>query len=85
MVRCRGSAGSQRGGRRKKLSEDPEFRDAAWLVRNGVPFATAFGMDADDISTYRMPDDVRLALAVLFGEWEGGRYNWSTRTWEKQR
>lgn len=85
MVRRRAAARCRLGGIRKKLSEDPEFTRSAWLVRNGVPFSVAFGMDAGDLDTYRMPDDVRIALSVVFGQFDGNRYNWATHKWEERR
>ena len=54
-------------------------------MRNGVPFSVAFGMDAGDLDTYRMPDDVRIALSVVFGQFDGNRYNWATHKWEERR
>jgi hypothetical protein len=44
-------------------------------VKNNVPFDVAFSLDELD----------RLAWVVIFGEFEGQRFNWGTGRWEEQR
>jgi hypothetical protein len=51
------------------------IREACVLVKNGVLFDTAFGMD----------DDWRQALCVVFGELEGMRFNWATMAFEEPK
>jgi hypothetical protein len=44
-----------------------------WLVKNGVPWDVAEAMD----------DDERLAACIVFGRFEGNRWNWDTMAFEK--
>lgn len=50
-------------------------------MKNGVPFRVAMGI-ADDRSEYLSPD-IRTGLAIIFGELDGGKFNWNTLDWEK--
>ena len=45
-----------------------------YLVKNGVPYETAMGMD----------DDWAAAHAVVFGELDGGVFCTSTLSWKPQ-
>jgi hypothetical protein len=44
------------------------------LVKNGVPFDTAFAMD----------DETRAALCIITGELNGSRWNWKIMDWETE-
>jgi hypothetical protein len=46
-----------------------------WLVKNGVPYERAFDME----------DAERIAHSVVFGEFEGQKFNWSTMRFEKPK
>lgn len=43
------------------------------LVRTGVPFDTAFGMD----------EDWRRGLCIIAGELEGGEFDWGTMAFKE--
>lgn len=47
--------------------------EALWLVHNGVPFDTAFQLD----------DRTRTAFSIVFSEFHGGKFNWSTMRFER--
>ena len=36
------------------------------------------------IPAFSMPDDMRLALCVVFGEFEGNKFDWNSLGWVKQ-
>jgi hypothetical protein len=63
------------GGRRrdKKIATNPGIIECLWLVRNGVPFDTAF----------ELPDDIRAGFAIVFSQFEGAKFNFNTMTFEK--
>lgn len=44
-------------------------------MKNGVPFDVAFGMD----------DGLRLAFAITFGELDGGKFDFESKTWLEQK
>ncbi len=46
--------------------------DSLYLVRNGVPFDTAFSLD----------DTERLAFVVALGTLAGREYDWAERRWK---
>lgn len=50
------------------------MRECAWLVRNGVPFDTAFSMD----------EMMRSALGIMFSEMEGAKFNIEAMAFEAQ-
>jgi len=43
-------------------------------VKNGVPFDVAFSW----------PDDWALAAHVIFGQFDGGEWDWRERKWVKR-
>ncbi len=45
-----------------------------YLVKNGIPFDVAASLD----------DEERLAWSVIFGEFEGGHFEWETLSWKKE-
>ena len=49
------------------------MRECLWLVKNGVPFDVAFGMD----------DIKRTAFCIVMSEMEGSRFNWNTMQFEE--
>lgn len=51
-----------------------------WLVRNGVPFGTAFRTRPGFV----LGDAARAALCIICGEFEGRRFNYSTMQFEDQ-
>ena len=44
-------------------------------MKNGVPYDVALDMDDAD----------RLAHLIVFGEYEGNRWNWRRMAWEERR
>jgi hypothetical protein len=44
-----------------------------WLVKNGVPYDVAFNFDYSDL----------LAHWIVLGEFENGKWNWDTMSWDK--
>jgi len=58
------------------MMESVDTREALWLVRNGVPFDVAFGVDAI----------TRTAWCLMFSEMETGReFNWNTLKFEEPK
>lgn len=52
------------------------MRECLWLVRNGIPFDIAFGLD----------EKKRTAWAIVFSEFESGKtYNWNTMDFEEAK
>jgi hypothetical protein len=45
-------------------------KECLWLVKNGIPFDVAFGLD----------DVTRTAWGIAFSEMEGARFDWTR--WE---
>ncbi len=69
MACCTGRNGREGiAGCSKKLSEDAEFIERLWLVKNGVPYDVAFDL----------PEWEALAHAVVFGMFEGQEFSWVT-------
>lgn len=54
---------------------DAGLCEVAWLARNGVPWHTALAMAEDE----------RMALTIIFGTFEGGRFNWDRLEWEERK
>ena len=52
-------------------------------MKNGVPFATAFGLEAGD--DFELTAPWRMSMSVIFGEFDGGEFDWSVGQWKKQR
>lgn len=48
-------------------------------MKNGVPFSKAFGDDSP------LEDFHRLAMAVVFGTWEGGDFDWDRLEWKPKK
>lgn len=49
------------------------MRECLWLVKNGIPFDVAFGLD----------DTKRTAWSIAFSEFESGKvFNWHTMKWD---
>ena len=51
-------------------------------MKNGVPLHAAFGMtklESDDLKFDRVE---RSAIAIIFSEYEGSKFNWSSLTFE---
>ncbi|MBV8656623.1 MAG: hypothetical protein JO142_02250 [Burkholderiales bacterium] len=49
------------------------MREALWLVKNGIPFDVAFGLD----------DMTRAAWCIVFSEMEGSKFNWDKMDFER--
>lgn len=49
-------------------------------MKNGVPFDTAFALCDVDFADAHL-DAAALAMAVKFGEFEGGTFDWSGMRW----
>lgn len=50
------------------------FRQALWLVKNGVPFDVAFSWS----------DAERFAAGIVFSEFEGKRFDWTEMAFREQ-
>lgn len=48
--------------------------EALWLVKNGVPFDVAFSLDEAE----------RLGWSIIFGQFEGGEWDWNSRSWRRK-
>lgn len=46
--------------------------EALWLVKNGVPFDTAFQLD----------EVTRAGFCIIFAGFEGAKFNWNTMAFE---
>jgi hypothetical protein len=55
------------------MTEAPGLRDALFLVSKGVPYSQAMGMSPTK----------RLAMCIVFGEQEGGTWDWDEMRWRK--
>jgi len=62
----------ERGGRSGKLARHPELADCLYLVRCGVPYDIAYGLDEAE----------RMAYVVTFGTLDGLRFDWKRLAWE---
>jgi hypothetical protein len=49
-------------------------RECLWLVRNGIPFDVAFGVD----------DVTRAAWSIVFSEMEGNTFDWNRMEFFKE-
>lgn len=47
--------------------------ETLYLVKNGVPWDVAISLPADE----------RAAFTIVFGQFEGGKFNWAAGEWEK--
>ncbi len=54
---------------------NPDFRDRCYILKNGVPFNVAFGID----------DTLRLAFAITFGELDGGEFDFTSMSWREKK
>jgi hypothetical protein len=44
-----------------------------WLVHNGIPFDLAF----------RLEEEVRTAMSIIFSQFHGAKFDWSTMAFEE--
>jgi hypothetical protein len=51
------------------------IRESLWLVRNGVPFDTAFQLD----------DATRTAFAIVFSEFEGNEFDFNRMEFKEHK
>jgi hypothetical protein len=49
-------------------------RECLALVKFGVPFDVAFSVS----------NNIRVAWLIMFGELEGGHFNWSSLRWDEK-
>lgn len=49
------------------------MRECLWLVMHGIPFDVAFQLD----------DITRAGWCIAFSEMEGGKFNWSSMSFDK--
>lgn len=59
--------------RAKYLAEQPMMKDVLYLVHKGIPYQQAMALDASE----------RLACIVIFGELDGGSWNWDRMEWRE--
>lgn len=50
----------------------PVLRSILWLVKNGVPYDVAFSLDPTELQAY----------TIIFGEFEGKKFNWGSMQFE---
>lgn len=55
------------------------FRDCLYLVSKGVPWDVVFGARKRPFTATQ-----RLAAAVVFGEMDGGLWDWSALRWQER-
>jgi len=51
------------------------------LVANGVPWHVALGIDPSEHIV--LTEMERAAAAIIFGIFDGGKWNWDSMTWDK--
>ena len=49
------------------------MRECLWLIKNGIPYDVAFGLS----------DERRTAWAIVFSEFEGGKFDWLNWQWKE--
>lgn len=59
----------------RSIVEMSALRDCLYLISKGIPYDIAFSLDATE----------RTAWCVIFGELDGGTFNWSSGAWERPR
>lgn len=52
-------------------------------MRHGVPFHEAFGLAPGE--NWQLDGIERAAMAITFGIFEGGKFNWSTMEFEERK
>jgi hypothetical protein len=57
------------------------LRECLALIKQGVPWKVVFGEELSG----PLSNDERLAYLIMFGEMDGGTFNWSTGKWEKPK
>ncbi len=50
------------------------MRDRLWLVKNGVPYDVALSLSRADVAAY----------GIIFGEFEGNSFDFTTMSWAKR-
>jgi hypothetical protein len=45
------------------------------LVKNGVPYDRAFAMEADELAAH----------VIVFGQLDGGEWDWSSMRWKERK
>jgi hypothetical protein len=56
----------------QSIAEDPLLVQQLWLIKNGIPFDIAMSIDVAEGK----------AWAVIFGQFEGGEYDWAANRWK---
>ena len=54
------------------MTDAPGLRDALALVKNGIPYDKAM----------KLSPARRLAFCIIFGELDGGKWNWDRMGWD---
>jgi hypothetical protein len=54
-----------------------------WLVKNGIPFHIAAELPPDE--NFLFTGSERIAAGIIFGQWEGGKWDWGSFSWIKER
>jgi hypothetical protein len=57
------------------LVKSQDIRGPLVLIKNNVPFDVAFSLDPEEV----------LAWSIIFGEMEGGVWNWAKMGWEERK
>jgi len=53
-------------------------------MKGGAPFHIAFGMTREEADRCILEPTERQALAIVFGELEGNRFNWQRMEFERE-
>jgi hypothetical protein len=59
----------------RMIIENPDLNESLWLVWHGIPFDVAMTLS----------DDERFAYAVIFGRFEGSKFDFGTMRFEDQK
>ncbi|MDA8230743.1 MAG: hypothetical protein M0006_05340 [Magnetospirillum sp.] len=54
---------------------DAGLTGALYLVKNGVPFDVALSLSPADV----------LAFSIIFGQMDGGEWDWGRMTWRERK
>lgn len=61
------------------------MREALWLVKNGVPFAAAFGLRVAEAAVLRLDAIERMAFSIVLSEFEGNEFDWQSMEFKNRK
>ncbi len=70
---CKSISCQKMNQKAKAIVDNGEIVNRLFLVKHNVPFDVAMSLE----------DHEALAYAIIFGQFEGNVWNWSTSQWDK--